>query len=225
MYCWASHPYWGEAGCAATYTPTQIGTDTTWTSIATGSYQSCGVNASGTFCWGANYWAQLGNGTTSNDASTCTPTPVAGNHAFVSVAAGADHACGLLADGHAYCWGHNVAGQVGNGTVTDVATPVSIGNQSWSQIAGGYLFTCGVGVDGSLWCWGDNSRGELGLGTFESQLVPMRVGTDTDWQKVALGAYFACALKTDHSLWCWGANDFAQLGDGTGWREQLVRVP
>lgn len=225
-YCWGGDS-WGETGCNGTNTstPAQVGTDTTWTAITVGSDHSCGINAAGAFCWGANYDAQLGNGTTSNSARTCTPTPVSGNLTFVSLAAGSGHTCGLLADGHAYCWGQNLSGQIGDGTTVDATTPVAIGARTWRQIAGGHQFTCGVALDGSLWCWGDNTRGELGDGTYDAHLVPTRVGTDTDWQQVSLGAYFACALKTDHSMWCWGANDDAQLGDETGWREQLVQVP
>jgi alpha-tubulin suppressor-like RCC1 family protein len=56
----------------------------------------------------------------------CSPTPlrVTGGIAFRQIATRDVHTCGLATDGSVYCWGWNAVGQLGDGTLTDSATPV-----------------------------------------------------------------------------------------------------
>ncbi|MDW8247211.1 MAG: hypothetical protein RMJ84_11600, partial [Sandaracinaceae bacterium] len=60
------------------------------------------------------------------------------------LALGGGHSCAWLSDGSARCWGENEHGQLGDGTMTDRATPVQVmGLRSEVEaIAAGYEHTC-----------------------------------------------------------------------------------
>lgn len=92
---------------------------------------TCALDAAGAAsCWGANDQGQLG--ATSGDtcefggALPCALVPVAvqGGLSFTTLAVGDAHTCGMVADGHVYCWGRNEDGQLGDGTTTSSAAPV-----------------------------------------------------------------------------------------------------
>lgn len=79
-----------------------------------GDRYTCGITVDDRLlCWGRNYHAQLGDGTTSDRK---VPTPVAGGASFSVVSAGFGHTCALSPEGVAYCWGLNELGQLGIGS-------------------------------------------------------------------------------------------------------------
>ncbi len=76
--------------------------------IAAGPYHNCGIAQGGAaYCWGLNWYGQLGSGTTT---STTSPVAVTGGHTFTQIAAGQYHTCALDTSGSAYCWGYNAVG-------------------------------------------------------------------------------------------------------------------
>ena len=71
------------------------------------------LNSSGsTYCWGWNYYGQLGDGSTTPQSA---PVAVAGGLTFNRISAGLHHSCGVSA-GTVYCWGRGDNGQTGGGT-------------------------------------------------------------------------------------------------------------
>ena len=72
--------------------------------VSAGWQSTCGILAStgAALCWGWNARGQLGD-TTTTDRST--PVAVLGGYAFIQLAVGRFHACGLQGDGAALCWG------------------------------------------------------------------------------------------------------------------------
>lgn len=107
------------------------------TRITTGFDHSCAtVTTSGDddlYCWGANNFGQLGNGTRTSTSPTPpnpTPTPVrltgtsgATLTDITSIAPGNQHTCALAAGSSGTtvrrCWGRNDVGQLGAGTITN----------------------------------------------------------------------------------------------------------
>jgi len=126
-YCWG-HGGFGALGTGLQtnmLAPVQVATLSSFTQIAAGGDHVCALTASGdAYCWGTNTDGELGSATTEscNGNSTyslpCStrPVQVQGVPKFVGIAAGANHTCGLVADGSVYCWGAGDRGQLGNGS-------------------------------------------------------------------------------------------------------------
>ncbi len=130
----------------------------------------------------------------------------------VSVAAGWRHSCALAADGGAYCWGENGAGQVGDGTMrNDRPTPTAVtGGLRFKSISAGGLETCGITLEGQLYCWG--------AWAFRAFGEPQNLSGPRLYVMVSSDAHISdlgCALADDGAAYCWGSNQFGEAGDGT----------
>ncbi len=192
--------------------------------LALGEYHSCVRKPDGTvWCWGGNNYGQLGNGVQDNNAHP-TPMQVTGlGMSAAHLAHGARHVCARKQDGTLWCWGFNVAGQLGDGTTGDQYSPVQVAmlGKSVDMIASGGRHTCALKLDSTLWCWGANQYGQLGDGTTVGHPLPAQVtqlGASVGavaLSQDSIGNDHTCALKVDGTLWCWGSNQSGQLGEGT----------
>src|SRR5260221_157767 len=73
------------------------------------------------------------------------------------------HSCALLSNRFVNCWGDNSQGQLGNGTTSPSATPVTVsGLVNATALSSGFDHNCAVRADGTVWCWGRNDFGQLG---------------------------------------------------------------
>jgi Regulator of chromosome condensation (RCC1) repeat len=65
-----------------------------------------------------------------------------------------------------WAWGDNVAGQLGDGTLTVRYTPVQVSGLSGvTAIAGDYDQSLAVKSDGTALAWGFNAAGSVGVGS------------------------------------------------------------
>ena len=162
--------------------------------------------------------AKLGDGTT---ADSPIPVEVKGLGAGVTaVAAGSDHACAVLYSGGIDCWGANDAGQLGDGTSTDSAVPVTVSGLAAgvTAVAVGERHTCALLNSGGVECRG-TQLGELGTepSILGASTTPVGVsGLGFDVTQLVAGWYHTCALTGAGAVKCWGDNSDAQLGDGNG---------
>lgn len=170
VWCWGGN-YAGQLG-NGTYTdspyPVLVGLSGAANAISGGWGSYCATSANGTAqCWGMNSAGELGAGYTSSSEPNPVAVTVVSDIVEMSVSLG--YACALLDnDGHAYCWGSNYGGQLGDGTTTSSLTAVQQG------VAGGaYPLThlghssgdvsCGIhSHGGTAFCWGNNSTGGVG---------------------------------------------------------------
>lgn len=94
--------------------------------VTTGQVHACALDATNhAWCWGNGLNGQVGAGTGTALLYNPTPRAVAGGLTFRSLAAGAQHTCGIGTDNHLYCWGLNSYGQLGQGYAANsyVASP------------------------------------------------------------------------------------------------------
>jgi hypothetical protein len=175
----------------------------------------CGIDPDGAlFCWGANTYGELGNGTTTDSYA---PARVLLSQSVIQVVTGSsgEFTCALTGSGEVYCWGDNSFGQLGNGTTSPSPSPVRVllpgSFKSLSAIGPG---VCAVAVEGDAYCWGSNSFGRFGNGTEETvTATPARVLGSLVWSQLALGDDRACGVGAGGQVYCWG-RDLVELGTG-----------
>ncbi len=135
------------------------------------------------------------------------------------IAAGGEHACALTG-AEVLCWGRNLEGQLGDGTITARASPVRVLSEdtNHSVVAAGLHFTCAFAVSDGVTCWGNNVNGQLGDGMQcgPTCITPVATAELTSGvANIAAGLLHACALTVNGAIKCWGRNFEGQLGDGT----------
>ncbi len=184
VYCWG-----GNTGGAIGQTPDSAAHPNpvavighTFSVVVAGDNFTCGIAGdANVYCWGANLFGSLGDGTTTGRSSLQAVSAPSGV-SFVTLAAGAFHACGATASGATYCWGDNYYGQLGTGGTTGTSTSQALvptviagGPLSFTALAAGFSHTCGITGAGAAYCWGDNEVGQLGNGGTASSSVPVAV--------------------------------------------------
>lgn len=141
------------------------------------------------------------------------------------VAPGSGVTCALDLDRHAWCWGANGAGALGDsGRVNATAFPAFIsprpvrvvGGLTWSALAAGYHFVCGIATDGGTRCWGRGGVGELGRGAAGGDAtcpapgglcsaVPAPItGDPGELVSLVAAENATCGLTLGGQAWCWG---------------------
>lgn len=186
--------------------------------VATGGFHTCAISQLGrVWCWGDNFYGQLGDGSTSRRTQ---PVPVTGlSGEFRAVAAGAAHSCALSAGGTVWCWGRNLYGQLGIGSTTSSLVPVALGGpmrREVRSITSGPWHTCALSENGRAFCWGLNQDGQLGDGSTSSRTAPVQVaGFGRDGRALSAGNSHTCGLDRTGRAMCWGNNRSGRLGDGT----------
>lgn len=144
-YCWGTN-YFGSLGQGTTASatvrpPTAVTGGIVFATVLPGNGNNvydvnCGLAPDGTaYCWGNNKSGQLGTTAvlpgsctfqTATFACTGTPTAVTTTEKFVVLGPANQHVCGITTTRLVLCWGGNSAGEVGDGTLIDRATPVGI---------------------------------------------------------------------------------------------------
>ena len=167
------------------------------------------------YCWGANNFGALGDGTTTDRT---VPSPVNTGVLFQMIDAGAGHTCAVELNGTVFCWGRNSQGQIGDGSTTDRVQPVRIsGSTTFSTVGVGTSHSCGKAVDGMGVCWGRNFSGQLGL-PWDSLLMsaePVTVSGGLAFASIHVGDSHTCGFADDGLAYCWGTNAYGRLGIGS----------
>lgn len=136
---------------------------------------------------------------------------------YSAVTTGAEHSCGVTADGDAYCWGRGALGQLGDGLSRGSAYPVRVATTGpdLSLISAGFAHTCALTVSQELVCWGADYYGQLGTGMESGVAAPVPVAPGQTFTALSAGWNHSCVLDPQGQAFCWGYNPHGQLGDGT----------
>ena len=171
-YCWGDNSAFqlGGGSMDGETEPIQVGQGTVpasvrFTAITTGGH-SCALGDDGhAYCWGYNHNGQLGTGDTTDQVpSVVVAGEIPAGVRLTAISAGEMHTCGLGSDQRAYCWGWNIAGELGNGGPPAGSTvPVRVPGR-YRQLTTGSYDTCAVRRDRRVSCWGSGLAGRLGTG-------------------------------------------------------------
>ena len=235
-WCWGPS-YDGELGngstaSATTGTPTQVVGGHVFSQISTGDRGSCALDIDGTaWCWGNSYDGRLGNGSTSTNQHTGTPSQVLGNHVFRQISVGSTTSCAIDTAGDAWCWGDSYNGKLGNGSTqtANTGTPSQVvGGHEFHEISVGTQVVCALDTDGAAWCWGTSYNGRLGNGSTAEGAntgTPSQVVGNHVFGQISVGYYNTCAIDTNGATWCWGASNDGVLGNGSTASDQHTGTP
>ncbi len=233
--CWGANAY-GQLGDGSTTNRSipvpvlyQSGTELSGAvAIAAGWLDTCVILDDGsTWCWGADFDGQLGNGAAGGPSASpqqvALPPDV--KAAGISTAKVQSHTCVVTEDGDVYCWGANSSGQLGSPPGLPHATPQKVESLAAAvSIGAGRLHTCALLAVGEVRCWGQMNNGRLGTGddgatgdqpTPQTVVAPDESGDAlTGVRAISVGESHACAVLGDWSLVCWGGDGSGELGDG-----------
>ncbi|MGN6161025.1 MAG: RCC1 domain-containing protein [Marmoricola sp.] len=123
LWCWGSNNDGqlgnGTTGGSAALVPTQVGTQTDWSSVtvngAGNSNHVCALNqSSAIYCWGSDSYGEVGQ-TPASPYVVNSPALFAPSSSIIwaSVSAGGYHTCATSTGGNTYCWGDPANGQLG----------------------------------------------------------------------------------------------------------------
>jgi len=169
LYCWGNNGS-GQTG-DGTINPApldlhRVGAAGVWSGVIAGLRHTCGITkAKNLYCWGENGFGQTGDGTIDTPRLSLHRVGAAG--VWSSANAGNAHTCGVTQAKNLYCWGYNLYGQVGDGTIdTPRLSLFRVGAAGvWSSVEAGSFHTCGITQAKNLYCWGNNTFGEVGDNT------------------------------------------------------------
>jgi alpha-tubulin suppressor-like RCC1 family protein len=178
--CWGYNGY-GQIGDGTNTNrnvPTQVsGIESGAVAIVGGNNHACALLATGAVkCWGANYYGQIGDTTTSNRLTPITITSL--GTSIRSISAGWEHTCAVTTSGAAKCWGRNSEGSLGDGTFTHRYAPVDVVGLDSGVLAinaDKSLTTCATVSGNNVKCWGYNAWGNVGDASTDSRSSPVNV--------------------------------------------------
>tara|TARA_R100000152_G_C6758081_1_gene181944 strand:+ start:27 stop:1214 length:1188 start_codon:yes stop_codon:yes gene_type:complete len=212
--------------------PTQVGTDTNWADMHTGSGAYHVMMARKTnstlWAWGPGGRGLLGQ---NNEVYRSSPTQIPGttwDGSFFSY--GNVSAMASRSDGSMWVWGSNQMGQLGlnylNPAPAGISSPIQLPG-TWSSGVSGDYAAFGTKTDGTLWAWGGHYNSNLGLNDTDNRSSPTQIGTDTDWSKTTKAAQrLVAAIKTNGTMWAWGTGARGMAGlSPTGKASSPIQIP
>ncbi|MCB9651235.1 MAG: hypothetical protein H6730_32260 [Deltaproteobacteria bacterium] len=222
--CWGGneHAQLGDGTMTERTTPVVVANLPKAIDVAAGDDFTCALGEDGTVrCWGFIVPGGLVGTFPSNGTTTGTtafvPIPDLGDE-VVAISAGRSHACALMADGTARCWGANTNGELGDTTRTHRVTPVEVYQADGVvelDLAG---FSCGRWRDGSVRCWG--AYRSDGVETYPRAVEGIR-----DAVEISVGTAHGCARLSDGTVRCWGYNGDGQSTAGGCCHGGLCGIP
>jgi alpha-tubulin suppressor-like RCC1 family protein len=119
------------------------------------------------------------------------------------IAAGTTHACAILPEGGATCWGTNDKGELGAIGSAPAMVPGIPNNLD--QIGAGESFACARTTDDEVYCWGSMAPGS-------NPESPHLVADLPPVVDMGVAEHNVCARDYDDAVWCFGDDAGGQSG-------------
>ena len=188
--------------------------------LCAGTAHACALGAGGTVsCWGDNYMYSSGVPLASQEVVSVSQVP--GVSDAVAVTCASATSCAVLANGTMKCWGQGTSGQLGNGGISNTATPTNVLANAVGLVldyvrvaSAGNAYQCSIRANGAVSCWG--SLGIfLGNGQIEKHLIadPINLVGCLRAQSLGLAGAHACVVASDGFPQCWGRKREGELGN------------
>jgi alpha-tubulin suppressor-like RCC1 family protein len=174
--------------------PVQVGTDTSWSTIAAGTRGVVAVKTNGTlWTWGNAANGQLGTNNTTPIKSS--PTQVGSETTWLQATGTFYARYAIKTDGTLWAWGKNDYGQLGLNDRVYKSSPTQVGSGTdWNKVYSMDANAMATKTNGTLWAWGSSFNGQLGLNDRVSRSSPVQVGTSATWSSVTQGSSAAFAI-------------------------------
>jgi alpha-tubulin suppressor-like RCC1 family protein len=227
-----------EPGCIADYYDVKL-------LAADGSFTLMVRDNGIVYAVGANYYGQLGNGTTSG-VPVKTLIKVKNGDGFVNnglggnkvtaVATGYNHSLIVTENGIVYAFGANTNGQLGNGTSNNSNKPIKVsdgggfvnngqGGNKVIAVSGSLYHSLILTKSGIVYAFGGNSSGQLGNKNIPRSSIPIKVSNGEGFVNdgssgnkvtaIAAGHKHSLVLTESGKVYAFGENTYGQLGNGT----------
>ncbi len=201
-----------------------------WRAVSAGMAHTCAIGAGGgrpegsLWCWGRARRGQLGQPRVPV-RPLAAPVRVGADADWTEVSAGAEHTCGVRAQGQLWCWGSNRDARLGFGAHGIEALSPSPGRVegAWRHVSAGHRHTCGVDAGGGLRCWGLPLYGRTSHAfegdPHENAVTRPRpvegLAHENGWLEVSAGGGHTCARHVSGAVVCFGNNYLYQIGIGS----------
>ena len=159
--------------------------------------------------WGAFYG--MWNLSSSTPVIALAAGSVSGEADKKLLSRGCSSAFAVKADGSFFAWGSNGGGKLGNGSTSDLTTPVSvtISGKSVTQLSASSTHTLARTSDGFVYAWGGNSNGQLARNPSSTSFIstPARVGTISNAVSVSASdsSPYSSIVSSTGSVSNWGS--------------------
>ena len=211
--------------------PTQVGSDFSWSIVAAGGSTSMALESTGElFTWGSNSVGQIGDTTTISRSSIVQ----IGTSSFNIIAAGGVNSYAIKPTTNLlFGWGNG--GTVGDNTSVAKSSPVQVFTatnlnpvipteltsflgSSYTQVQAGSSVVTVTSSNGLLFTWGTGTLGQLGTQNINAVTSsPLLVGgqvqtfnaspaqlSSNSYTQISAGYRHALAIKDDNTLYGWG---------------------
>ena len=181
-------------------------------------YNFAYLSSGSPYIFGDSTYGQYGTGTVLPFSNTLPLSPNS-SRSYSQIVFGYSHCVAVEAStGFAWAWGLGTAGQLGNSTITNASSPVSVfGGRSWASVYASQSTNLAIEAStGFVWGWGNNLYGELGDGTTVSRSSPVSLAGGRAFKQVAVTQLNGAGIEASTGYaYTWGYNSYGQLGIGT----------
>lgn len=212
LWTWGANDY-GQLGLGTTNNysyPKQVGGSSNWKKVVCSYSATIGLKTDGTLWnWGSGDASGL-----NETVHRSSPVQVGVLTTWTDIGASIVSGHGVRSDGTLWSWGLSTWGNLGNGGLNPVSSPVQVGSgigSDWVSVAASGYHVCAMRSNGMIYAWGRSGYGQIGQLGNSDQIL--RIGTDSDWTSISGGLWHTAAIKSNGTLWQLGRNSNGQFGN------------